>query len=70
VVVGVGGVILVGALGFVAWRIWGKKKHNEDENDVYDPNENKERPSTGETPFRSTLDQYHNPGPVNTSSNF
>jgi len=72
VVVGVGGAILVGALGFVAWRLWGKKKQDEDDDDLYDPNENKEKPSgsTADTPFRSTLDQYHNPGPVNTSSNF
>jgi len=71
VVVGVGGAILIGALGFVAWRIWGKKKQ-EDDDDIYDPNDNKERPSqsTADTPFRSTLDKYHNPGPVNTSSNF
>lgn len=70
-VVGVGGAILIGALAFVAWRIWGKKK-NDDDDDYYDPNENKEITggSTADTPFRSTLDQYHNPGPVNTSSNF
>jgi len=72
VVVGVGGAILIGALAVVAWRIWGKKKSHEDEDDIYDPNENKERSSgsADQTPFRSTLDQYHNPGPVNTSSNF
>jgi len=70
--VGIGGAILLGALGFVAWRIWGKKKGGDDEDDIYDPNENKERPSgsTADTPFRSTLDQYHNPAPVNPSSNF
>jgi hypothetical protein len=27
-------------------------------------------PAAGGTPFRSTLDQYHNPGPVNAASNF
>lgn len=71
-VVGVVGAILIGALAFVAWRIWGKKREDDDEDDIYDPNENKGRPSgsTADAPFRSTLDQYHNPGPVNTSSNF
>jgi len=75
VVVGIGGAILVGGLAVVAYRIWGRKKHAEDEDDLYDPNDNslnKEKTSnvSGQSPFKSTLDQYHTPGPVNTASNF
>jgi hypothetical protein len=73
VVVGVGGAILIGALAVVAWRIWGKKRHNADEDDLYDPNSTfKDKSSSGSSanPFKSTLDQYHNPAPVNTASNF
>jgi len=72
VVVGIVGAALVGALAYVAWRIWGKKKPVDDD-DMYDPNakSSTDMQSTADnTPFRSTLDQYHNPGPVNTSSNF
>jgi hypothetical protein len=55
----------------VAWRIWGRKKQGIDD-DVYDPNSFKETSSSGSAPnpFKSTLDQYHNPGRVNTASNF
>ncbi len=75
VVGGIGGALLIGALAFTAWRIWGKKKNVHDE-DLYDPNANTEKLSTStdfqnqNQPFRSTLDQYHQPGPVNTASNF
>jgi len=77
VVVGVGGAILIGALGLVFWRI--HKKRNEqygDEDDLMGgtavgtgPREKAPSP-TGNTPFKNTLDQYHNPGPVNAASNF
>ncbi|KAG8408819.1 hypothetical protein J3458_019834 [Metarhizium acridum] len=83
VVVGVGGAIVLGALGLVAWRIWGRKKHSE-ENDglmAYDMSatggmEKSERGSsaggahTQRSPFQSTLENYHQPGQVNPSSNF
>ena len=72
-VVGIGGAILLGALGVVAWRIWGKKKHNANDDDAYDPNDiRKEASSSGSSasPFKSTLDQYHQPTPVNSASNF
>lgn len=73
VVGGVGGALLLGALAFTAWRIWGKKKNLHDD-DLYDPNAQQEKLSTStdtnQTPFQSTLNQYHNPGPVNTASNF
>uniref|UniRef100_A0A1Y1L9R2 Mid2 domain-containing protein n=1 Tax=Photinus pyralis TaxID=7054 RepID=A0A1Y1L9R2_PHOPY len=83
VVVGVGGTIVLGALGLVAWRIWGRKKHSE-ENDglmAYDMSatggmEKTERGSsaggahTQRSPFQSTLENYHQPGQVTASSNF
>jgi uncharacterized membrane protein YebE (DUF533 family) len=73
VVGGVGGALLLAGLAYTAWRIWGKKKNLHDD-DLYDPNLNQDKLSatTGSdsTPFRSTLDQYHQPGPVNTASNF
>lgn len=74
VVGGIGGALLIGALAYTAWRVWGKRKNLHDD-DLYDPNANpnpeKTSTSTGDQqPFRSTLDQYHNPGPVNTASNF
>jgi hypothetical protein len=86
VVVGVGGAIVLGALGLVAWRIWGRKKQAE-ENDglmAYDPGYSgaaeKSEPShspsastsqrTANNPFQSTLENYHQPTPVNASSNF
>jgi hypothetical protein len=78
VVVGVGGAIVLGVLGIVIWRI--QKKRNEaygdEDTDLMGgtavgsgPREKASSPSGG-TPFKSTLDQYHNPGPVNAASNF
>lgn len=72
VVGGVGGALVIAALAFTAWKLWGKKKPLHDDG-MYDPNAaNTEKlsNSTDSQPFRSTLDQYHNPGPVNASSNF
>ncbi|KAG5927034.1 hypothetical protein E4U42_002683 [Claviceps africana] len=80
-VVGIGGAIVVGALGLVAWRIWGRKKHSEEhdvlmEYDLSSPGaaEKSERGSsvagTQRTPFQSTLENYHQPTQVNPSSNF
>jgi len=71
VVGGVGGALLLAGLAYTAWRIWGKKKNLHDD-DLYDPNLNQEKlsDSTDQTPFQRTLDQYHQPGPVNTASNF
>lgn len=77
VVIGVGGVILMGGLAIVAWRIWGKRKEPADDGheliDSLPGSSSQEKSSslTGNSPFRSTLDQYHKPaGPVNTASNF
>jgi len=72
VVGGVGGALLLAGLAYTAWRVWGKKKTLHDD-DLYDPNVNQDKLSgttADSTPFRSTLDQYHSPGPVNTASNF
>lgn len=77
VVVGVGGAILMGGLAIVAWRIWGKRKEPaDDDHELIDSlpgssSHEKNNSLTGNSPFRSTLDQYHKPaGPVNTASNF
>ncbi|TDZ29503.1 hypothetical protein C8035_v005619 [Colletotrichum spinosum] len=79
VVVGVGGAIVLGALGFVAWRIWGKKKQAEENDGLMEYNNqygNEPKPDvggsqgTGRTPFQSTLESYHAPNQVNASSNF
>ncbi|KAL4873500.1 hypothetical protein BDV12DRAFT_160149 [Aspergillus spectabilis] len=79
VVVGVGGAILIGAIGVVAWRLRARRRNAQDD-DVTDlmsgtavgsgVREKAPSPTAGGTPFRSTLDQYHNPGPVNAASNF
>lgn len=78
--VGVGGAILIAGVAFVAWRIWGRNRRNadNDEDDLMsagtavgsNQREKAPSPTSGSTPFRSTLDQYHNPGPVNAASNF
>lgn len=77
VVVGIGGAILLGGLAVVAWRIWGRRKISADEiHELMDSQPGsssleKRSSVSGNSPFRSTLDQYHNPaGPVNTASNF
>ncbi|PKY08108.1 hypothetical protein P168DRAFT_277739 [Aspergillus campestris IBT 28561] len=81
VVVGVGGAILIGAIAVVAWRIHARKAKAHDNDEAADlmsgtavgsaAREKAPSPgAAGGTPFRSTLDQYHNPGPINTASNF
>jgi cytoskeletal protein RodZ len=82
VVVGVGGAIVLGALAFVAFRVWGRKR-GADENDGlmnyntgYAPMDKPEGGSSGgvapaaRNPFQSTLESYHQPTQVNASSNF
>jgi len=79
VVVGVGGAIVLAGLAVVAWRIWGRKK-NEDESDGLmgfrggSGHEKSSSASAGtgpSNPFQSTLENYHNPAKqVNASSNF
>lgn len=76
VVGGVGGAILLGGLAVVAWRIWGRKRRAVDDDDdlmgsVPGSAGQEKGNGVGDSPFRSTLDQYHNPtGPVNAASNF
>jgi hypothetical protein len=81
VVVGVGGAILLGGLAVVAWRVWGRKKneYGDEDEDMMSAGtavgssgrDKASSPSNaGSSPFKSTLDQYHNPGPVNAASNF
>ena len=80
VVVGIGGAIIIGGVAIVAWRIWGRKRNvGDDDNDLvgsHPGSSGHEKTSSvnGNTPFKSTLDQYHSPhnlpGPVNTASNF
>lgn len=79
VVVGVGGAIVLGVLGVVIWRIHKKRneQYNDDDDDLVGgtavgsaQREMAASPAQSGTPFRSTLDQYHNPGPVNAASNF
>lgn len=75
---GVLGVFLLTGLAFVAWRVWGRKKHVQDEDHLVGSqmgSASHEKTSTSTasdgSPFKSTLDQYHNPTkPVNKASNF
>lgn len=80
VVVGIGGAILLGGLAIVAWRIWGRKKSEDDGDDLmaYSRPETSGHEKSGSSsaagtsnPFQSTLENYHNPAKqVNASSNF
>ncbi|KAI9867217.1 MAG: hypothetical protein M1813_009495 [Trichoglossum hirsutum] len=70
VVVGVGGFIILGGMALVAWRVWGRKKQPSDFSDLHAPSPKVQPGPGGPSPFQSTLDQYHNPGTVNTASNF
>lgn len=80
VVVGIGGAILLGAMGMVAYRIWGRRKLSEEHDGLmsYDMSTNgyeKHEPSNSisgsqRTPFQSTLENYHQPSNVNASANF
>lgn len=76
VVVGVGGAIVLGGIALVAFRIWGRKKSQHENEDDYTPgyqpvekSEAGNSPS-GRSPFQSTLESYHAPTQVNTASNF
>jgi hypothetical protein len=80
VVVGVGGFIVLAGLGLVAYRIWGRKKVDEDNDglmsyQIGSVGAEKTSSSAGGAaagnPFQSTLETYHNPARnVNASSNF
>ncbi|KAK3906610.1 hypothetical protein C8A05DRAFT_40638 [Staphylotrichum tortipilum] len=75
VVVGVGGAIILGGLALLAWRIWGRKKHQDENDGLMDYGSTAEKPEPsgsmgGRTPFQSTLESYHAPTQVNTAANF
>jgi len=79
VVVGVGGGVIIGALGLVAFRIWGRQKQADEAGGLMDYGtdmnavEKSPRGSSAggqRNPFQSTLENYHQPTPVNASSNF
>lgn len=75
VVVGVGGAIILGGLALVAWRIWGRKKPQEENDGLMDYGSTVDKPETvgsmgGRSPFQSTLESYHAPTHVNTAANF
>ncbi|KAL2017044.1 hypothetical protein VTK56DRAFT_2656 [Thermocarpiscus australiensis] len=75
VVVGIGGAIVLGGLAVVAWRIWGRKKHQEENDGLMDYGSTVEKPESGgsmggRTPFQSTLESYHAPTQVNKAANF
>jgi hypothetical protein len=78
-VVGVGGFIVLAGLGLVAYRIWGRKKADEENDGLMGYQIGSVAPEkTGSpgggaagNPFQSTLENYHNPARnVNASSNF
>lgn len=73
---------MLAVAGLFAWRIWGRKRGNDD-NDGLMYNDGTEGKSevgalgagstvTGNprSPFQSTLESYHAPTQVNASSNF
>lgn len=78
VVGGVGGAIVLAVIGLVAWRIWGRKKNQEEVDNSFGTSAynvaEKPEPVAGSTnsrtPFQSTLESYHAPTQVNTASNF
>jgi hypothetical protein len=82
VVVGIGGAIVLIGLGLVAWRIWGRKKNQEESDGLMNYNTGYQAPEKSEaggssaasqpvrSPFQSTLESYHAPTQVNTASNF
>lgn len=78
VVVGIGGALLFGGLAIVAWRLKRKNKNPVDEDDLMRREGSplaagREMHTTTpeQSPFKTTLDQYHKPpGVVSASSNF
>ncbi|KAG0632809.1 hypothetical protein HOY80DRAFT_897518 [Tuber brumale] len=77
-VVGVGGALLVGGLVIFAWRLKRRRVNPVDEDDLMRRDgsplaagRDMRTTSPEESPFKTTLDQYHKPpGTVNASSNF
>jgi hypothetical protein len=78
-VVGVGGFIILAGLALVVYRVWGRKKADEDNDGLMSyqiGSVGPEKTSSASggaapNPFQSTLENYHNPARnVNASSNF
>lgn len=76
VVGGIGGAILIGGLAFVAWRLWGKKKQEQQQEDMYSNDSLSAQKRYSENTLMtdaaySTNAPYSNSSrPVNTASNF
>jgi hypothetical protein len=79
VVVGVGGAIILTGLSIVAWRIWGRRRAEDESDGLMGFRRNSGGPEKSNSvgggsspnPFQSTLENYHNPSmQVNASSNF
>ena len=74
VAVGVGGALILGALLVVFLRLRRKRNASEDADELMGGGGRYGHEKTGSvdnSPFKSTLDQYHNPaGRVNQSANF
>jgi hypothetical protein len=80
VVVGVGGAIVLAGLFVVAWRIWGRRKNEDDSDGLmgfrsgsagHEKSSSVSGNGAAANPFQSTLENYHNPARnVNASSNF
>lgn len=74
---------MLAVAGLFAWRIWGRKKANEENDGLMSYNNGAEGKSevgglnagstvtgSARSPFQSTLESYHAPSNVNASSNF
>lgn len=78
VVGGIGGVIVLGAIAIVLWRLYGKKRRHADGDDyddlassAADDYKEKKGRRASALPFRNNLEQYHSPSAqINTASNF
>jgi len=76
VVGGIGGAILLGGIIFAVWRVWGRKRHQlDDDEDIMSSttahDSEMRQNAGGAAPFQSTLDQYHQPPRnVNAAANF
>lgn len=79
--VGIGGAAILAGLFVVAWRIWGRKKSQDDDDGLMGyrggssgkghEKSNSVSAAGAPNPFQSTLEGYHNPTRnVNASSNF
>ncbi|KAI0143832.1 hypothetical protein GGR57DRAFT_483113 [Xylariaceae sp. FL1272] len=81
VTVGVGGAIVLAAIGILFWRLRSKKRSNEEQEELVSYGDGFGGPGTAEktsepapgasrSPFQSTLESYHAPSSTNAASNF